>query len=132
MRVLAGGVWRIQEVSGGSATSQNSLPVEFGLGVTATIDSLVVRWPSGIVQALAPPAVDRIVTVVEGPAVTIAIGDRSVAEGINGTRTLTVYAEPVDRAGGSGERELRHVGQHGDGGGQRLRGGERNGDVRAG
>jgi len=53
VRLVAGGVTQIREVSGGSGyLSQNSLPLEFGLGTSTTIDSLIIRWPSGIVQVL--------------------------------------------------------------------------------
>jgi hypothetical protein len=41
----------------------------FGLGTTSTIDSLVVRWPSGIVQAVVPPpALNDSLTVTETAA----------------------------------------------------------------
>lgn len=39
--------------------------VHFGLGAEAKIDHLEIRWPSGIVQRLEHPAVDRIVNVEE-------------------------------------------------------------------
>jgi hypothetical protein len=67
VRVVTGGVGRIQEISGGSGyMSQNSLDAEFGLGASTSIDSLIVRWPSGITQVVTPvPAVDQRVTVTE-------------------------------------------------------------------
>ena len=89
VRLRAGGVNRIQEVSGGSAyCSQNSLEVEFGLGATATIDSLIINWPSGIVQVVSPvPAVDQLITVVEAvpPFSDITsgpLGDPGESEGV--------------------------------------------------
>jgi hypothetical protein len=72
VRVVAGGVSRIQEVSGGSL-SQNSLTAEFGLGASTTIDSLIVRWPSGIVQPLSAVGVDRIITVIESSAAGLQV-----------------------------------------------------------
>jgi len=37
----------------------------FGLGAEAKIDHIEIRWPSGIVQRLEHPTVDRIVNVEE-------------------------------------------------------------------
>jgi len=71
VRIMTGGTTQIREVSGGSGhLSQNSLPVEFGLGAATVIDSLIIRWPSGIVQNVSPPpAVDSSIEVVEQPDV---------------------------------------------------------------
>ncbi len=45
--------------------SQNSLPVEFGLGAHLTVDSVIIRWPSGIVQRLTDVATNQVITVTE-------------------------------------------------------------------
>ncbi len=67
VRVVAGGVTQIREVSGGSGyMSQGSLPLEFGLGATATVDTLEILWPSGIVERAVGVAVDQMLHVVEG------------------------------------------------------------------
>jgi len=59
-RVVAGGVSRIREVSGGSGYySQCSLTLEFGLGPAVVADSVTVRWPSGAVQTLTGIAADQ-------------------------------------------------------------------------
>jgi hypothetical protein len=56
----------IREISGGSGfLSQEPLTARFGLGLTATVDSLEVRWPSGIVQVVTNPAIDQRITVTE-------------------------------------------------------------------
>ena len=49
---VAGGTRQRRDVDGGSGyvSQQPSLPVEFGFGSTTTLDALIVRWPSGIVQ----------------------------------------------------------------------------------
>jgi hypothetical protein len=48
VRALANGKMQYRTVSGGSgAGSQNSVPVEFGLGPATSADSVVVDWPSG-------------------------------------------------------------------------------------
>jgi hypothetical protein len=50
--------------------SSSDRRVHFGLGAETKVDSVEIRWPSGIVQHIAKPEVDRIVRVeeaVEGP-----------------------------------------------------------------
>ena len=42
------------------------MPPTFGLG-RARVDSLVVRWPSGRVQTLTSPAVNRLLVLTEAP-----------------------------------------------------------------
>jgi hypothetical protein len=49
-----------------SYLSQNSMVAHFGLGQTAHVDSLVVRWPLGQVSVLTQLEADRMYTVVEG------------------------------------------------------------------
>ncbi len=56
----------VQEVSGGVGRgSQNSLPLEFGLGFESEIEELTIRWPSGTVQTFYMLSADRYVTVTE-------------------------------------------------------------------
>lgn len=45
--------------------SQNSLPVEFGLGAHSTVDSVIIKWPNGIVQILIDVEVNQFLTVYE-------------------------------------------------------------------
>jgi hypothetical protein len=45
--------------------SSSDRRTHFGLGIETKIDHVEIRWPSGIVQRLEHPAVDRIVTVEE-------------------------------------------------------------------
>jgi hypothetical protein len=62
------GQQQLQEVSGGSGfCAQNQRRLHFGLGSGARIDKVVVRWPSGKVQELSPPALNR-VHKIEEPA----------------------------------------------------------------
>ena len=57
---------QIREVEGGGMfNSQNSLPVEFGFGTKEKVDKLIIRWPSGIVQTLQEPTIDRFLEVEE-------------------------------------------------------------------
>jgi hypothetical protein len=62
------GQQQVQEVSGGSGfCSQNQRRLNFGLGAGGTPDKVTVRWPSGKVQELTRPEVNR-VHKVEEPA----------------------------------------------------------------
>ncbi len=67
VRVKTGSLNQIREVQGGSGgKGQNSLPVEFGLGSSGLIDSVIVRWPSGTVQGFANVNPNTIYTLTEG------------------------------------------------------------------
>jgi len=57
-------------LSGGGYLSSNDFRVHFGLGDSTVIDSLEIHWPSGAVQAVKLPAVDRIFTIEESRGVT--------------------------------------------------------------
>ena len=50
---------------GGEYASQGSQPLHFGLGA-ATTATVVVKWPSGVVDTLQGVTVDQIITVTEG------------------------------------------------------------------
>jgi len=52
--------------SGSSYISQNDMRVHFGLGVRAKIDSVQVRWPSGLVEHFDNLSADTIHTLKEG------------------------------------------------------------------
>ena len=55
------GQQQVQEVSGGSGfCAQNQRRLHFGLGAEATIDKVVVRWPSGKTQEIARPETNRV------------------------------------------------------------------------
>jgi hypothetical protein len=55
------GQQQVQEVSGGSGfCSQNQRALHFGLGDADAIEKAVVRWPSGRVDEIERPAVDRV------------------------------------------------------------------------
>ena len=57
---------QIREVMAGcSSGSQNMLAVHFGLGQHSQVDTLNIRWPSGIVQTLTGVAPNQAMTVIE-------------------------------------------------------------------
>jgi len=62
------GQQQVQEVSGGSGfCAQNQRRLHFGLGTAGSVDKVVVRWPSGKVQELSQPGLNR-VHKIEEPA----------------------------------------------------------------
>ena len=61
-------------LSGGSYLSSNDLRVHFGLGDAATVDSVEIHWPSGAVEKLQLPRLDRILTVEEGKGIVAEMG----------------------------------------------------------
>ena len=56
-------------LSGGSYESSNDPRVHFGLGSATHVDSVEIHWPSGSVERLKLPAVDRIFTIQEGKGI---------------------------------------------------------------
>jgi len=66
VEVFWNGRQQLQEVSGGSGfCAQNQRQLHFGLGPHASVERVVVRWPSGKTQELKAPAVDRVHHVQE-------------------------------------------------------------------
>lgn len=86
------GPWGVQirEIRSGEAYGiQNSLTAHFGLGANTTIDSAIVQWPSGTVDALNVTPADQLVTLVEGSApLSTTTFDQQGIE-------LNVYPNPV-------------------------------------
>lgn len=73
LTVKAGKRTLVDEVrSGSSYISQSDLRVHFGLGSTAKLDSVQVRWPSGFVELFHELSVDAIHTLKEGSGKTAA------------------------------------------------------------
>ncbi|MGO8934800.1 MAG: CRTAC1 family protein [Terracidiphilus sp.] len=57
--------WTAERVASSGYLSQNDGRLHFGLGAAATIDKLIVRWPSGREQTIDNVTVDRVLTVEE-------------------------------------------------------------------
>lgn len=68
-------VWQIREVlAHNSFQTQNDLRQHVGLTVVS-IDSLEIRWPSGLVQQFGTQEVNRFYNITEGePPVDISVG----------------------------------------------------------
>ncbi len=61
-----GGRRQLQQVDGGGGfASQRDRRLHFGLGSSTTVDSVVIRWPSGTRQLLRSPAADELHLIVE-------------------------------------------------------------------
>lgn len=66
VKVQSGNLSQIQQVAAGdSYLSQSSPEVEFGLGHREKVDSVVIQWPSGIVQTVHDVRANQRFTVVE-------------------------------------------------------------------
>jgi hypothetical protein len=67
VRCVSGGVAQWQEVrGGGSYLSQNDFRVHFGLGATARVERVDVRWPNGLEETWENLPVDSFQTLKEG------------------------------------------------------------------
>ena len=86
--VKAGGVVQTRNVPAGSGhASQNSLTVEFGLGLSAIVDVVEVQWPSGIIDRLRDVPANQVITMNEGVSwvdrtTAITAGGPVTSEGI--------------------------------------------------
>ena len=57
---------RLDAVSGASYSSQNEPCLHVGLGTATKIDRLEIKWPGGASETFDVPAIDRLLTLVEG------------------------------------------------------------------
>jgi enediyne biosynthesis protein E4 len=74
--LTAGGVRQRGDVmSGGSYESSNDQRLHFGLGDATSVEKLEIRWPSGAIEQVAVPGIDRIYTIEEGKGVIPSVYD---------------------------------------------------------
>ncbi|MBK7682149.1 MAG: VCBS repeat-containing protein [Bacteroidia bacterium] len=88
---------QIREVRAGENYGTcNSYMLHFGMGSVTTIDSIVVRFPSGITQTLVNPAVDQFIKIIENdcvsPAPTVSYSQSAPFICTGSTETLTATA----------------------------------------
>jgi enediyne biosynthesis protein E4 len=70
IKVKVGGRILVDEVrSGSSFISNNDMRVHFGLGAATKIDSVEVRWPSGLVEAFSQISIDKFNKLTEGTGI---------------------------------------------------------------
>jgi hypothetical protein len=62
-------------MSGGSYESSNDMRLHFGLGRATAIDAVEVRWPSGSVEHVTLPGIDRFFAIEEGKGVVPSVYD---------------------------------------------------------
>jgi enediyne biosynthesis protein E4 len=78
--LTAGGTrQRADVISGGSYASSNDLRVHFGLGAITKVENVEVHWPSGSVERLTLPEIDRFYSVEERRGMLTGIGDSNPA-----------------------------------------------------
>jgi hypothetical protein len=64
-------VWQMRDITAQSGyCGQNMLPAHFGLGDATIIDSLIIQWPSGIVDKFEAVNASQYLKVTEGETVT--------------------------------------------------------------
>jgi len=74
--LTGGGVRQPADVmSGGSYESSNDQRLHFGIGAATTVTKIEVRWPSGFVEQVSVPAVDRFYEIEEGKGVIPSVYD---------------------------------------------------------
>jgi hypothetical protein len=66
VRLYWAGKEQVQQVEGGNGfAAQSQRRVHFGIGQGATVDSAVIRWPSGAVQRVPAPAINTLHALAE-------------------------------------------------------------------
>ena len=66
--IFADGRRQMREIAAGSSNkSQNTMIAHFGLGTASRVDSIEIRWPSGIVQNLYDVPINERLIVTEAP-----------------------------------------------------------------
>ena len=74
--LTAGGIRQRGDVmSGGSYESSNDQRLHFGLGQAATVEGVEIHWPSGSVEHVNLPGVDRFFVIEEGKGVVPSVYD---------------------------------------------------------
>ncbi len=87
-------VWQIREVSAhNSFQSQHDLRQHFGLNDASIIDSLEVRWPSGLVQHFTGLSTNLFYKIIEGQAISPIVGTIQPSLGLE----LNIRPNPVSR-----------------------------------
>ena len=74
VRVEAGGATHVRQLTAGDGyLASNQRQLIFGLGNSDRVDSLSVKWPSGMEQTFRDIAVNRDVLIVEGRSIVIRL-----------------------------------------------------------
>jgi enediyne biosynthesis protein E4 len=83
-------VWQIREINAqNSFNSMNMLNVHFGLGNTGIIDSLIIKWPRGLVQVYTNVQADKFYKAIEGQGLNeVVIGLTHLSQNVPAEFTL--------------------------------------------
>jgi hypothetical protein len=99
--LTAGGKTQIRELTTTTSfAGQNSLTAHFGLGATATITNIQIKWPSGIIQNYANPPINQILTIVEdnqGPSISTRT-PAVAANNVNSNTTIDIILNEASTA----------------------------------
>lgn len=88
-------VWQIREVTAhNSFQGQGDLRQHFGLNDATVIDSLVVRWPSGLEQTFTGLASKNFYKIVEGQNISIIVGTAEPHAAIH----FSIQPNPINQA----------------------------------
>ena len=69
VQLQAGGLTQIRELDGGNGyASESTRRVHFGIGSAPQVDSLRIRWPSGLIEQITVP-INKVTSVQEGNGV---------------------------------------------------------------
>jgi hypothetical protein len=91
--LTAGGIrQRADVMSGGSYESSNDQRLHFGIGDATAVTKLDIRWPSGFVEHVSLPAVDRFYTIEETKGVVPSVYD-SMTQNSGGQQTAAGAAK---------------------------------------
>jgi hypothetical protein len=66
---------RADVMSGGSYQSSNDQRLHFGIGTATAVTKLEIRWPSGFIEQVQLPAVDRFFAIEEGKGMVASVYD---------------------------------------------------------
>jgi hypothetical protein len=82
--VKAGGMrQRMDVMSGGSYESNNDPRLHFGIGDATSVESVEIHWPSGLIEPVMLPSVDRFFVIEEGKGVVPSVYDEAARTGIS-------------------------------------------------
>ncbi|MCB9354933.1 MAG: VCBS repeat-containing protein [Lewinellaceae bacterium] len=94
-QINGNGIWQIRQVSAhNSFQSQNDLRQHFGLNDATVIDTLEVRWPSGLTEHFTALAADNFYRIVEGQGINILTAAQEPASDVE----ININPNPVTSA----------------------------------
>lgn len=84
VKAMIGGfpVWQTRSIVGQTGYCGQSLTAHFGLGDAARIDSLMVYWPSGMVDLMTDVAIDSMLTIQEGHTLSVDQSESGIPQQI--------------------------------------------------